>query len=181
MNFVFRVLANRYAKAFLLSFGKEITFTDFENIKKARDYLKKHSKDLFFLQLPKISKKQKVAIMQKIICKQFDLPVSFTKLFELLVRDKREQLLAVVFDSLYKLYQKLHNIESFSIESSSELTSEKLEKLKEFLARQTGADIIYTYVINPTLIAGLRMQSDTHYWEYSIKQQLKTIKQKLAQ
>ncbi len=181
MNFVFQVLANRYAKAFLLSFGKEITFTDFENIKRARDYLQKHSKDLFFLQLPKISKKQKVAIMQKIICKQFDLPLLFTKLFGLLVRDKKEQLVAIVFDSLCKLYQKMHNIESFSIESSTELSIEKVEKIKEFLARQTGADIIYTYAINPTLIAGLRMQSDTHYWEYSIKQQLKIIKQKLAQ
>lgn len=181
MNFVFQILANRYAKAFLRSFGEDITFADFQKIKKVRDYLQEHSKELYFLQLPAITRKQKKELMHTVITKQFQLPSFFDTLFALLIRDKREQLVPVVFNSLYNMYQKMHNIESFSIESSSELSVEKLEKLKQFLARQTGADIIYTYTINPTLIAGLRMQSNTHYWEYSIKQQLQKIKQTLTQ
>jgi len=181
MNSAFQTVANRYAKAFLAVFGKNISFDDFENIQLAHDYLNRHKKELYFLRLPMLSKEQKVTVLEKIVTKLFNLPDFFKKLYILLVQDKREQFIGIIFQSLCQLYQKQHNIESFIIESSTELSSLELKKIKLFLARATGADIIYKYRVNPTLLAGLRMQSNTNYWEYSIKQQLQTIKQELTQ
>jgi F-type H+-transporting ATPase subunit delta len=167
-----RILSHRYATAFIAVCP--ISYEDFLFIKKASKYFKKHTQLVYFLSLPTMDKKQKKELMHTLFA-QLKLPHCFNDLLSLLVEQKRAKLIADVLYYIVQLYQEKNNIMEFSIESSCALDKKKLDAIQQFLAHRTGNDIIYTYRENKNLIAGIRLQSDTLLWEYSVRKKLRAI------
>jgi F0F1-type ATP synthase delta subunit len=99
----------------------------------------------------------------------------FTALIRVLLDENRGYLITAALRELVVLYQAAHNIMPCAITSSHPLSQEELDNVQQFLARQTGSDIIYTYSRDTSLIAGLRVQSKTILWEHSIRKQLREL------
>jgi len=169
-------LARRYAKAFNNVFSVNLSLTDVENIAQAADYLALRRRTRFFLRLPVIDVSIKKQVLD-LVCKRFSLPLSVEKIIDLLLIHKRSYLLHYVFFYLVELYYAHHAIEIFTITSSHQLSQASSEVIKNFLARRTGSTVIYTNKIDQKLIAGIRLESKSFLWEYSIRKHLRRVRQ----
>lgn len=167
-------LAKKYAQAVLNVFNGSLSREDIAQIQNIVLFLETHKKALFFLKLSRIDKNVKLRALEKLFSEVPDKK-PFLRLIQVLLDDNRGHLLYQVLRQLVTLYQDTHNIMSFSFTSSHELSEAELDKIEQFLARQTGGDIIYTYSRDASLIAGLRLQSKTVLWEHSIRKQLREL------
>ena len=94
----------------------------------------------------------------------------------MLINDKRAGLFDFVLKQITLLYKRRNKILSFTISTAHPLTQEAVESVKQFLERVTGCDIIYEYKIDKSLIAGMRLQSETLLWEHSVKKNLQCVR-----
>ena len=169
-------LSRKYAKAFNNVFAARLSLSDIEHIAQATDYLESRRRTCFFLRLPVIdddTKKQALILM----CKRFSLPLAVENLIDLLLSHKRSYILPHVLTYIVELYKIRHKILNFTIASSHQLSEKTIETIQEFLAKQTGNTIMYIDKIDKKLIAGLRLESTTFLWEYSIRKHLRRIQQ----
>jgi len=166
--------AKKYAKAFLNVFADSISAEDFEHICSFAQFLAAHRRSLFFFGLPHIAFDEKVEIIDWLV-KQFKLPKELKKLLVLLVKNGKTQLMHEVIEQVCEQYQSLNHIEPFIISSSHELTQAQLDEIKMLLERATKNKVLYSFHVDKDLIAGLRAQSNTKLWEYSIAKQLRIL------
>lgn len=64
---------------------------------------------------------------------------------------------------------------SITVASSCELLDEQRKSIESFIARHVSGKKSYTYTVDPSLIAGVRIYSDTILWEVSIEKQLRDL------
>ena len=86
-----------------------------------------------------------------------------------------------VLHQIAGLYEERQGIEAFTISSSAPLEKNDLEKIYTFLADQTHHTITCDAIQDKQLIGGIRMKSEQHLWEYSIKKQLARIRAQLSE
>ena len=172
---VCRLLSYRYAAAFLNLFDKKLTVHDLEKIEKAACCLSDYRGYIIALSVVQLSDEKKQNLLHAIMVKQFELPVVFERLVHLLIEDRRLVLLADTLKQVAALYRDRHGIAQVLITSSHRLDNEQLSGIKQFLARKTGLDIMYTYRVDKKLIAGVRLQGNSFVWEYSIRKSLNNI------
>ncbi len=165
-------LAKKYAEAVINVFGASMSRDDIAHIRIIVTFLEGHKKALFFLKLSRIDRYVKLRALDALFVDISDKK-PFLAIIRLLIDDNRGYLVYQVLRELVSLYESMHNIMSCRITSSHELSAVELTKVQQFLARQTGSDIIYTYSQDKSLIAGLRVQSKTILWEHSIRKQLR--------
>lgn len=171
-----RMVAKKYAQAFCNVFATTLSDDDFLTLCKAAQFFEDNKELLFFLGWHSIGQAEKIKALHNVF-EHFGLSGKpYHALIALLAADKRTYLIQDVLSSICKLYQRHKNIGIFTITSSHELSSEALKTLEEYLAKHTGQVIMYSYSIDKNLIAGIRMQSDTALYEYSIRKQLEQIK-----
>lgn len=175
MNLVAQILARRYALAYLYVFNQDISKEVLVCLKEARSFFLEHKRALYFLSLPTIAKDTKIKIMEHLFM-QFKLPRSINRLMELIIVQKRASLWCEVLQYIIDIYQQQHQLMTVRIESSSTLSNDDIDRVKQFLARKTGNDIIYTYRVNQDLIAGIKAQSSTILWECSIAKNIRTLR-----
>ncbi len=172
-------IARKYAQAYLHVFGQQHTFQDFCSLWRASQFLSEHHSLLFYLSLPMIKDEDKKRFID-LFFEKFHLFDSLKQLFYLLLKNKHIFLTIDVLQDIYSLYKMDHKISELKIMSSSDLSEEKIREIKDFFMQKTGLEhIVIRYSVNPALIAGLRLQSETYLWEYSIAKQLQKLKQDL--
>ena len=167
-------LSKKYAQAVFNVFDASLSREDIAQIQRIVLFLEAHKKALFFLKLSHIDQGIKLRALEELFT-DISNKKPFLMLIRLLLDDNRGHLIYQILRELVVLYQSAHNIMSFSFTSSHELSPGELDKIEQFLARQTGGDIIYTYSRDASLIAGLRLQSKTVLWEHSIRKQLREL------
>jgi ATP synthase F1 delta subunit len=167
-------ISKKYAQAVFNVFGASMVRDDIERIEKIVSFLGQHKKALFFLQLAHIDLDVKMRSLDELFV-DFSDKKPFMRLIRFLLDENRGHLIDGVLREIVSLYYDAHKIMPCAITSSHELSSDELHKVEQFLARQTGDDIIYTYKRDPSLIAGLRVQSKTILWEHSIRKQLREL------
>lgn len=171
--------AKRYAQAFLNLFT--LTQADIANIKKAFDFLDHHREIFSLLKVPLLDSQIKENALKEYLLIQFSLPASFQQLIHVLVEQRRTYLIQMILSEMINLFEDQQGLESFTIASSTALNDTELEKIKAFLATHTHHNIICTPLVDIGLIAGVRMQSNNHLWEYSIRKQLAAIKSQMLE
>lgn len=168
------LLARKYARAVLNVFGGQISPDDITRVRDIVSFLSTRRKALFFLKLSRIESNVKVAAVEHLFEGVSDTR-PFVALMRLLLDDKRGDLIYQVLCAIVELYQEIHKIMPFTVTSSHNLSNDEQDTVKQFLARQTRNDIIYTYRQDASLIAGLRLQSKTLLWERSIQKKLRSL------
>lgn len=167
------LISKRYAQAFLNLFTLERSVLD--KLQKTIEFLDQHQSVFSLLKVPLLEARIKKEALEYYLVKRFDLPDSFKKLIELLVIQKRTYLIDDVLRNIKLLYQDQQGIETFTISTSIPLEGHDLEIIQKFLAVHTHHTIICKTIIDKQLIAGMKMQSANHLWEYSVRQQLANI------
>jgi ATP synthase F1 delta subunit len=170
MNIEYLILSRKYAVAFLNLFINEITLEDYHALVKLLLFLKNKPELNLMFKLPRVEKAKREAI--DCMMKEFQLPLPFKKLMDLLLDDQRLFLLLDVLRYIKQLYTEREGIMEFEIRSSHDLNHEQLEIIKYFLSSMTGKHIVYKHSIDRELIAGIRLQSDILLWERSVAQKL---------
>jgi len=169
------VLARRYAQAFMNTYRAECTLSVRQHLQELSAFLRTHNRIIFFLSVSSIPIDTKMNAISFLI-EQFALPGCVHKMITLLLKNRRIFLLKYMLDAFEELYQKEHNISFFEMRSAHPLSTDQRTFLRDFLRARTGRDIIYKYVLDPRLIAGIRMHNKTHMWEYSIAARLCAVK-----
>jgi len=172
-------LARKYAQAVFNVFGDSLSHDDIAQVQHIVAFLEQHKKALFFLRLSRIDFKVKERALDELFV-DLSNKKPFMALIRLLLQENRGHLIYAALRELVTLYYDAHHIMSCTITSSHALSSDILDKVEQFLARQTGNDIIYTYSRDMSLIAGIRVQSKTILWEHSIRKQLRDLALKMA-
>lgn len=173
------LLARKYARAFLNVVGTTISGDDITHIEHIISFLKDHKQALFFLKLSYITNEVKRDALHALFA-QVPHKEAFHKLIRILLDDNRGYLIYPVLEELVDIYDQMHHITSFTITSSHILSHQDLEEIRHFLTARIGGDIVYTYHQDPSLIAGIRLQSNTLLWEHSIRKQLRALTAHMA-
>ena len=171
-------IAKKYAHAYLNVVGDEHNLSQYSSMWRAAQFLSEHHHLLFYLSLPIVSDIDKKRFIDLFFAK-FHLFDSLKQLFYVLLKNKHISLAADVLRDIYALYKLKHNIHELHIISSCDLSIEKIEEIKKNFMALSGQQVVVRTSVNPALIAGIRLQTDTLLWEHSIAQQLRKLKQEL--
>jgi F-type H+-transporting ATPase subunit delta len=173
------VLSRKYADAFLNLYMDSVTDEMITQLEELSAYLKSHKSSLVFFGLHHIAVEEKLRLFETIV--EHTKPSIFTRnLFRLLIRHNRVVLCPHIIDMICTLYRKRKNIMMFDVQTSHSLGTRDIECIRTFLNKKTNKRTVCTQRINQKLIAGIRLQSETLLWEYSINKQLKTLAQLIA-
>ncbi len=169
-----RNISKKYAAAFMTVFPKACSFADIGKIFIAQKFLQKHKQTLLFLQLPQFDQKRKKSMIADLIG-HFSLPHQLSAIMLLLITHDRSFYIPDVLFCIIKLYNNQTNNVEFSLKSAHNLHEKQIESIKKFLGQLLNKNITGTPSLDPSLIAGLRLQSDDYLWEYSVRKHLQTL------
>ncbi|HSW75559.1 MAG TPA: F0F1 ATP synthase subunit delta [Candidatus Saccharimonadales bacterium] len=172
------LVAKQYAKAYLLEFENLLTLADIENMKSAVRFFRRHHNFMSLVSLmTKIHERKHVMIDE--IFSHFSLHSSLKKLVTILLRHKRLLYFAQVLQDICSLFEMRSGVLHVTIQTATPLTESEIAKFESFFAKLSGKRIISQVHIDPSLIAGVRMQSDIYLWEYSIAARLRHLRHKM--
>jgi len=169
------IIARKYAKAFLNLYEDQISIKHLNNIRKLEQFFYSHKKIIYFLSIPNILATTKEKLLSELFQK-FNLEALLQPLINLLSNNKRLFLINDILKHIKLLYKEYNNIMRFAIISSHEMIPQDIEIIEKFLAYKANKTVISTYKIDKELIAGIRLQSSTLLWEYSIHKQYETLR-----
>lgn len=178
MKYSQSLVAKQYAKAYLAEYESQLNLADIEHIKLVLKFFRKHH-NFMSLVSELIDDAGSDHILIQELFDHFSLPVTLKKLVDVLIRHKRLIFFAQVLQDIGCLYLLQHNILEVTVSSAAPLEALELEQFEKFFTELSGKRIISNVVLDESLIAGVRMQSDLFLWEYSIASRLRTLRQNL--
>lgn len=168
-------ISKKYVIAFIHVFKNDLNASILDAIERAYVFLSKHKNMLFLLSLYETTADEKQKIVDQFI-NHFELPVSLKKLMGLMLENKDISLLESVLRDLYCFYKKEIGLEDLCISTSSDLPDGDEEVLKQFFVELSDKKYKVVIETDTDLIAGIRMQSDTLLWEYSVAKKMKKLR-----
>lgn len=173
-----RILSRKYARAFLNIFKKDITLEFIQKVSKLSEFLNSHKQSEVYLRMSMISQKKKKEVLLKIFS-EFDLEHSaLEKLLDVLLIKNRVQFISTILNQIVVKYNKQNNIVEAQFRYSHELDDITKKTISDFFQQKLGLHIIYKYILDKSLIAGVRLNTDDNLWEYSIRQQLEPLRRR---
>lgn len=165
------LIARRYAQACMSVFGGTITEQEVQAFPVIADILEKYRSLLIFVGIPSTQERSMNQIYELF---KFAGCTSqpCQRLIDLLVADKRMILLPQILKIWHELFLSSRGIMHFTIESAVPLTENECERYVRFLRNKLSQEVQYTLKVNPELIAGIKMYSNTWGFEHSIQQRL---------
>ena len=167
-------IARKYAQAFFAVYGDIVTDKLVHNIDQAAQFLSTHRRALFLFKVPVIDRSIKVRGLKE-FCDRFTLGEQIQKLLLLLLDERRSSQFMLVLRAISALYRKKNNMVAITVASSYKLTDEQRATIEACMAQRVAGEKSYTYTIDPALIAGIRVYSDTFLWELSVARQLRDL------
>jgi len=167
-------LVRKYAYAFYNVYGDTLTKNDIEHYEEAIEFLRSRQRALFLLKIPTLREAIKWEGLTS-LCKRFSLPSATHNLIRVLLKAQCSYVIGDILAQIVDIYKERRGIHDFVVSSSCELSDTMRSTIENFLAARVEGDIIYTYMIDKKLIAGVRLQSDTLLWECSLNKQLRTL------
>jgi len=168
-------LAKKYATAFVNLFDDELNGEVNSRIEQFVHFLLHRRAALVFLGLPHIPAEKKVNVVEKIVDK-FQLPESIKKIVRLLISNNRQMIIAQVLQQILMVYRKRHHIEIFDVKTVEPLDENQKDEVRRFLETQVSGTVRCDFVTESEIIAGLRAQSNTNLWEYSVAKDIRNLK-----
>lgn len=170
------ILAKKYAAAFLNIFIHELPDSVLDELEALSAFLHAHEQSLFYLKLACIKSNVKRDVLIKLFARFGLCGIPFERFIGLIALHKRLSLITEIVEQLATLYKERKNIVEVEIKSSIPLNDHEQHIFEKFMERALQKTIRYRAIVDASLIAGVRMQSDTWLWEYSIRQKLAAIK-----
>lgn len=170
--------ARHYARAFLKVFPDLSQEMLFDAIEKMLSYHDKNRLVFRLLEFSSVRRDEKVKAMN-CLCTKLGLPEPISRLVASLIQRKVINLLPTVLISLRTEFKKAARIFDFTLTSSHPLPEEQKDAIEKQLAQAVDGTINVEYHQDSSLIAGIRLQSSTYYWEDSVARRIQNIRQAL--
>lgn len=169
-------LSKKYAQAYFHLYSESIQQSSLQSLQDASHFLS-HSKEILFLLGYGTLESQEVARCVQLFIQRFNLPHTIEKLCMLLLAHSRIFLLGFVLHDICCIYKEKNNEIDVTVSTAHELSHEQLELLKEFFTFYSKAHVFMNVQRDPSLIAGIRMESETWLWEDSVAKKLRALQQ----
>jgi len=176
MTKISTLLARHYAQAFFNGYKERLSIKDCAHIQKAIAYLSRNKTWAIFFDFPPLSPEKQRLMLDRLI-DYLELPKPFFTLGTLLANHKRISILPEVLTIVVTLILKANNTIELTISSYPHLNQTQTKAIIDFFYKKTGKNIVPTYKLDPSLIAGIRVQSTTLVWEYSLRKKLREAQQ----
>lgn len=177
---VTNVVAQRYAKAFFRAFESEFDSEMIERTLKLANYLLKNKEIFVLFNLPSIPYEDKKIALEK-ICDRFEAPQVVKNLIDPLFKRRSIELFDHVLCLFVMLFKKKHNMGSYVIYLSSSATEQDQQEILKAMDQVFGGSIVAEFVVDSTLISGMRIQGDSILWESSVRKNLRALETALLQ
>ncbi len=131
---------------------------------------------LHFFNHPKISKKEKQAILTKIVDDR--LLLNFLKV---LVDNDRFSLLEAIDVAYQELLDDKHKIKQAKVYASRKLSQQNIDKIRQFLEKKYAASFHVEVILSPEIIGGFRIEFEGNVIDETINKQLENLKLSLSE
>ncbi len=173
-----RVLSRKYATAFLNIFKKDIKPDFIVKLSELSEFLKSHKQSEVYLRMSTIPNKKKREVLLKLFA-GFELDNTvLEKLLDVLLVKNRVQIISHVLAQVIIIYNKKNKIAEAQFRYSHELDNATKKAIENSFQEKLGLSIHYKYILDKSLIAGVRLNTDAALWEYSVRQQLEPLKRR---
>lgn len=169
-------LSKKYAQAYYAVYSENIEPSSIQALQQASNFLS-HSKEILFLLGYGALDSQEVKRCIQLFIQRFALPQTIEKICMLLLAHNRIFLLEPVLHDICCIYKHEHNEIDVTVSTSHQLLPEQLVELTEFFTSYSKGKVVMHVKHDPSLIAGVRMQSETWLWEDSVAKKLRALKQ----
>ncbi len=174
MNLQQRALARKYAQAYMKLFGAQLTPQTVAQLSALITEYAADKSRFFYLDLSSFPAQFKTDLFLK-VCDQFALRDTLSRLAVVLAQQGRLGLVMQVIQAIIALYQEEQNLVQVVMTSAHPLSADERAVVQKFLQQTTGKKIQIQDKIDPNLIAGIRLQSDTFLFEHSVAKQLRAL------
>lgn len=167
--------AKNYGKAFLaVYYHGDAALIPAEAYHCWLDFIRQHRELPVCLSMSSVSVKIKEELVAN-VTKTCGLSVAETTLMSMLYRRRDALLLSEVVRYLCDEAIHTRNEEVWEITSAHPLTSEEQQSLVATITRATTKKVLPRFSVDTSLYAGIKMRSETQYWEKSLAQWLQRI------
>lgn len=178
MRYTLSAVSKKYAQAYLQEYQDSLTLQEVQNFKPVVQFFRQHHNFLSVISVL-VGKQPGFEALLDEMRIYFSLPNSIQKLTKLLIEHKKINIFAQIVQDIYCLYMLNNDIHELTITTAEPLAEDQKKRFEEFFKKLSGKKIISTAIIDESLIAGIRMQSDHFLWEYSIKSRIAKISRKM--
>ena len=107
------------------------------------------------------------------------IPEDFMGIFELVFRRSRQGELLGILSRIGELYKDYIKVGVAKLYSAAELPKNKLNEIKDLLQKKLDKTVEFELHIDPSLIAGFRVEIDGLVFDSSMKSQVASLKKEL--
>ena len=171
-------IARRYARAYLNVFQKLLSVGDIAALESLVALLKKNRIILAYLVVPRWSNQEKKIFLTALFT-QLKICPSFKKLTFVLLQHRSIELLTDIAEYVLFEDRKRHGKQEFAVTSSHLLSVTEQQLVIDYLVTMTSCSIDAVFTIDPTLIYGIKLQSESFQFDNSVAKKLKEARQNL--
>lgn len=99
----------------------------------------------------------------------------FNGLIYLLLKQRRAFLLQDIIDAIIQEYKKRARLLDCTIKSAQPLSAEEQKRIVQQASQILGYTIVPTWIIDPSLIAGIRFETAEYIYDHSIRHKLNVL------
>ncbi len=171
-------IALRYARAYLNVYQTKLLEHDNERLESLAFFLTRNRVVIAYLAVPRLSMQEKELFLTAMLT-LLRISDSFINLVLVLLKQGRIELLEDVVHYVLHENQVRHGMQTFAISSSQALSHEEQQQIVQFLEHKIGSSVTAGFSIDPALIYGIKLQSESLFFDNSIAKKLKDARQEL--
>lgn len=130
-----------------------------------------------FLRAVKVTREEKRAVVDQAFRDVLD--ADMIRFLKLLIDKDRSYCLKDILKKYIELANVELGVQEATVYSAREIKDEDLERIRKALEKKTGKEIVLTNVIDPSLIAGIKVTVGNSVTDITTKRQIDSLKQAL--
>lgn len=172
-------LIKKYATAFLRTLKNEQRDLHIEIITAYENFVSRNKVFQATLELPSFTIEKKHELIE-LVAKKIQISPELKKLTLLLLKDKRIHLLGGVLKKILQLHKESEQQHHFHVSTSHKISQSEQKIILNFIKKTIDNNITASFDIDVSLLSGIKIRSNTLFWERSIAKKLREIEQKIT-
>lgn len=148
-----------------------------EQLKELNDVWQDNEEWVQVLKHPKIKREDKEALMKEIIGS--DIDEILWRFLRVLIKNDVAAYLPKIYQDYEKCFNDAHHIEYVDVESASKLSDKQVKDLKRVLSKKLHKTVEINVIINPVLIAGLRVRTQNLILDNTVLSKAEMMKERI--
>lgn len=172
-------LARKYARAFLRSFPDSVTEQCLlQSVARLTTCYEENKRSFYTLALSSAHIEERCQGLAKLL-NHFEVPEKIHLLIEVMLRKKKLGLFPFLLPALIEEFRKRNDLQEVHVSTAQPLSPTEQARLEKSMQERIPGSLSFVYTHDPSLIAGIKVQTKTHYWEESLARTIRTLEHRL--